>query len=46
MRDSTGLLDHGHDVCVAQAAENRAEGRSVSLLVLDSYSLASEYSRR
>ena len=34
MRVSTGSLDHGHDVCGAQAAVNWAEGRSVSLHVL------------
>ena len=30
VRVSTGSLDHGHDVCSAQAAGNWAEGRSVS----------------
>ena len=34
MRVSTESLDHGHDVCGAQAAGNWAEGRSVPLHVL------------
>ena len=34
MRISNGSFDHGHYVCGAQAAENWAEGRSVSLHVL------------
>ena len=33
VRVSTESLDHGHD-CGAQAAGNRAEGRSISLHVL------------
>ena len=31
---SVGSLDHGHDVCGSQTAENWAEGRSVSLHML------------
>ena len=33
MRVPTESLDHGHDVCGAQAAGNWAEGKSVSLFI-------------
>ena len=37
MRVLTGSLDRGHGVCRAQAAENCAGGRSITLHVLHSF---------
>ena len=43
MRVLTGSRDHGHDVCGAQAVENWAGGRSVSLYVMSFIELQKAY---